>query len=216
MPFSRTAPVACLLLLLVACGDVHAVVQASPTTRGAPHVLAHPSRSVGSGHARRVDAPVGMPVDRLVLTAVNVQRVYEAAWVIAVAKGEAERSARVVEPKGKSAQGGLGPRVTTSGSLAQVMQCIKDHESGNYTESSHPGSGSGAYQYVPDTWVSWSMRAGYVVTDYKGNQHPRWTLAYEAPPSVQDAVTVFVLTNGGAGNWSPRFGADPCTVGMGG
>lgn len=87
--------------------------------------------------------------------------------------------------------------------IASVMDCIKAHESGNYSESSHPGSGSGAYQYVPGTWRTWSARAGYPGYDY----------AYQAPAAVQDAVTVFTLTNGGAGNWSPKYGADSCTVG---
>lgn len=98
------------------------------------------------------------------------------------------------------------PGLRLSPSIASVMACIKNAESGNYAESSHPGSGSGAFQYTPGTWEAWSARAGYAGYAY----------AYEAPPSVQDAVTVFTLTHGGAGNWSPRYGADSCTVGMGG
>lgn len=99
-----------------------------------------------------------------------------------------------------------GAAVAAPSSIAGVMQCIKNHESGNYTEATHPSSGSGAYQYVPGTWQTWSARAGY----------PGYSYAYLAPASVQDAVTVYTLTHGGAGNWSPRYGDDPCTVGMGG
>lgn len=96
------------------------------------------------------------------------------------------------------------PTTGMSSSLSGVAQCIKNHESGNYTESSHPASGSGAYQWIPSSWQAWSARAGY----------PGYTYAYQAPPSVQDAVTVYALTHGGAGNWSTRYGADPCTAGM--
>ncbi len=96
--------------------------------------------------------------------------------------------------------------VATSSNIAAVMQCIKNHESGNYAENSHAGGASGAYQYEPGTWQTWSARAGY----------PGYMYAYEAPPNVQDAVTAYTLTHGGAGNWSPRFGPDPCTVGIGG
>lgn len=88
--------------------------------------------------------------------------------------------------------------------LDGVLQCIKDHESGNYSESSHPGAGSGAYQFIPGTWRAWSARAGYPGYDY----------AYEAPPSVQDAVTAYTLTHGGAHNWDSSYGNDPCTEGM--
>ncbi len=91
-----------------------------------------------------------------------------------------------------------------SSNLSDVTQCVKQHESGNYNESSHPGSGSGAYQYVPGTWRHWSQLAGYAGYAY----------AFEAPPGVQDAVFQFTLTHGGAHNWDPAFGNDPCTTGM--
>lgn len=87
-----------------------------------------------------------------------------------------------------------------------VMGCLKACESGNYAEASHPWDGSGAYQFIPSTWRAWSARAG----------HPGYAFAYQAPPAVQDAVVVYVLTHGGAGNWSPRYGNNPCTIGWGG
>jgi hypothetical protein len=96
--------------------------------------------------------------------------------------------------------------VSAPSGLRGVIQCIKDHESGDYLESSHIRDGSGAYQVIPSTWRHWSARAG----------HGGYSYAYKAPPAVQDAVVVYMLTNGGAGNWSPRFGNNPCTVGMGG
>lgn len=96
--------------------------------------------------------------------------------------------------------------VATAVTVDSIMACIRAHESGDYGEHSHLGSGSGAYQYVPGTWRTWSARAGY----------PGYAYAYLAPPSVQDAVTAFAIAHGGAGNWSPRYGADPCTVGLGG
>jgi hypothetical protein len=91
-----------------------------------------------------------------------------------------------------------------------VMQCIKEHESGDYQEHSHPTGSSGAYQWQPASWSSWFGRwrdaVGFVGSDYP--------LAYLAPPLIQDAVTQYALTHGGAGNWSMRWGNDPCTAGL--
>lgn len=93
-----------------------------------------------------------------------------------------------------------------------VMECIKSYESGNYAESSHLSAGSGAYQYIPSTWRHWFGQwrdaVQWVGSDYE--------YAFQAPPLIQDAVTEYTLTHGGAGNWSPRYGNDPCTIGMGG
>lgn len=86
--------------------------------------------------------------------------------------------------------------------LASVMQCIKDHESGDYTRNNHgPSGASGAYQIIKSTWDHWSVLAG----------HGGYAAAYLAPPEMQDAVVVYMLTHGGAGNWSTAFGNDPCT-----
>lgn len=93
--------------------------------------------------------------------------------------------------------------------LAGVVQCIKDHESGNYAESSHPSSGSGAYQYVPGTWRHYFTLWATSIDDKR-----YFSYAFQAPPEVQDAVLVYTLTHGGAGNWSNAYGYDPCTSGM--
>lgn len=92
------------------------------------------------------------------------------------------------------------PQPVNSG-VSGTLDCIKAHESGDYGESSHPQDGSGAYQWIPSSWQAWSARAGL----------SGYTYAYQAPPAVQDAVTVYALTHGGAGNWSSRYGNDPCT-----
>lgn len=85
------------------------------------------------------------------------------------------------------------------------MQCIKDHESGDYTNHTNgPEGASGAYQFIGSTWRAWSARAGL------GGYSAAWL----APPAVQDAVVLFTLTHGGAHNWDPRYGNDPCTVGL--
>ena len=115
--------------------------------------------------------------------------------------GASGRTVPRVSAPSKRSSSGLG---SGSAGIEAVMACIRGAESGNYAESSHPSSGSGAYQYVPSTWETWSSRAGYSGYDY----------AYEAPAAVQDAVTVYVLTHGGAHNWDPRYGPDDCTVGM--
>lgn len=111
--------------------------------------------------------------------------------------------------------------VYSSGNVGDTAQCIKNHESGNYAESSHTQDGSGAYQFIPRTWqhyfALWKAATGYgfktlpdktVVPD---PTQPDYSLAYQAPPWVQDGVLQYALANGGAGNWSNRFGNDPCT-----
>jgi len=182
---SLVASFACLLVL-TACSDVHRV-QVSPRVQEVE--LRKPFSVVaglGPALAQR-DAQ---------------RRLYEAAYVIAVAKGE--ETAKHQDKNGRGAH--PTPTVAVSASLDDIMACIKNHESGNYAESSHTSDGSGAFQVIPGTWRAWSERAGY----------PGYRYAYQAPPSVQDAVVRYMLTNGGAGNWSPKYGPDPCTVGIGG
>lgn len=87
-----------------------------------------------------------------------------------------------------------------------VRTCIHNHESWDPTEHSHLSDGSGWYQMIPRTFRTYAARLG--ITWY--------AFAYEAPAPVQDAIAAFMLTTDGAGNWSPRYGNDPCTVGMGG
>lgn len=94
--------------------------------------------------------------------------------------------------------------------LHHVAVCVKGHESGNYSESSHTSSGSGAYQFIPSTWRTY-FAAWAKETNYKG---PWYAFAFQAPWYVQDAVFVYTVTHGGAHNWDPKFGWDPCTVSM--
>lgn len=95
---------------------------------------------------------------------------------------------------------GLPPDAGTQ----QVMDCIKGVESGNYGEASHPYEGSGAYQFIPTTWRHWYGLWRDAV-EFRGSDYP---FAYLAPPLIQDAVLIYTLTHGGAGNWS---GVDGCT-----
>lgn len=101
---------------------------------------------------------------------------------------------------------GTAITVTAPTDISSVMACVKRAESGDYNEHSHISDGSGAFQVVPRTWRSLSSLAGY----------PGYAYAYLAPPAVQDAVVAWALTHGKAGNWSPKYGADSCTVGIGG
>jgi hypothetical protein len=183
----------------VSCGgDVHRV-QVNPTTTSTvqEEVSVQPQKTDVNELAviHRYAANVKKVADYKLFT--DTGKMLDAAKLLA----EAERSARVAA----ESRAAMRAPVVTSGSLADVMNCIKRAESGNYSESSHPGSGSGAFQFVPGTWRAWSARAGY----------PGYAYAYLAPPSVQDAVTAYTLTNGGAHNWDPAYGADSCTVGFG-
>lgn len=98
-----------------------------------------------------------------------------------------------------------GIRHDAPASLGAVMACIKAHESGDYTIHNHgPNGSSGAFQIIGSTWRAWSVRAGY----------GGYSAAYLASPAVQDAVVLFMLTHGGAHNWDPSYGNDPCTVSL--
>lgn len=209
--------------VLNACGsDVPVSVHVPPTRKEAVNehgrlaasctpltVRAVPHRSVSLGVC--ADYAGRAPLAGRQEVAANVRALETAEWVLAVARGQIAEAVttRMKERDSRSRllhSAGPDTPVAASASLESIRQCIKDHESGNYAESSHIGSGSGAYQYVPGTWRTWSARAGYGGYRY----------AYQAPPEVQDAVTDYALTHGGAGNWSPRYGNDPCTVGIGG
>lgn len=188
---------ACCVAFLSSCSDVHdPLVQVNPTP-STNQASMNPSSRAATKRASVLEvAGVGQ-------AAAGVQRVQEAVFVIAVGKGLAERSAQVATAR---RTGSSRPAVATTGSLDSVVACIYAHESGNFSESSHPSSGSGAAQWIPSTWRAWSARAGY----------PGYAYAYQAPASVQEAVLRYALNHGGAGNWSNKFGNDPCTQGMGG
>src|SRR5215831_20520203 len=149
----------------------------------------------------RARHPVGVE-----LRAIHAALVRAAQYATGVSVVRARSTPAVTSgPAPVASPGGVGRPTTSAGPAPSgVMDCIKAHESGSYSESSHPSDGSGAYQVIPATWRSWSARAGYGGYAY----------AYQAPPSVQDAVVAYMLTHGGAGNWSPRYGPDYCTVGM--
>lgn len=105
----------------------------------------------------------------------------------------------------------LAPAVVPA-TIASVMACIRGAESGNYSESHNPGGATGAYQYEGATFVTYEGRWA-AATGYAG---PTYGAAYEAPPWMQDAITAYTLQNGGAGNWSEKYGADSCTSGLSG
>ena len=188
-----------LVTVLSACGDVPTrVTTVTPTS-------VHKTES----SVRNVETS-SLPVTTLgrveTFEAVRAAEIATARYAIA---RESNGYRRTYAPTNRSAQAPPAQAlrsgsVAGGSSLASVLACIKAHESGNYDEHSHPSGSSGAYQFEPSTWRYWSAKAGY----------PGWPLAYLAPPAVQDAVTAYTLTHGGAHNWDPRFGNDPCTVGM--
>lgn len=180
-------PVVLAVLALAGCGRVapHALVERAQPVRPVPVAVPTPRAWAAN--------PVGAASLALAVRA-GEQRV----WLVTLEAAQARQSVPV--------RRSVPLAVLVAMDTVAVRQCIKDHESGNYAEASNPGGASGAYQYEPATWRTWSERAGY----------PGYAYAYQAPPNVQDAVTDYTLTHGGAGNWSPRYGADPCTVGYGG
>lgn len=146
----------------------------------------------------------------------------QAVWLQAVAHQQdlaRERQRHFVQV-GEAVQGyipviSIAPNATAcktpaTTDLPTIAACIKACESGNYAESSHPGDGSGAYQFIPGTWRHyfklWAVSAGY--------NGPGYDYAYQAPAWIQDAVMAYAVEHGGAHNWDPAYGNDPCTVNL--
>lgn len=73
------------------------------------------------------------------------------------------------------------------------LACVRAHESGgNYTAQNPSSSASGAYQFLTSTWRNVSARAG----------HPGYPRASAAPWWVQDAVALWLYSNGGRSAWA--------------
>ncbi len=90
-------------------------------------------------------------------------------------------------------------------SLHPFLVCVRRHESdrgphphaNGYRAQNPSSSASGAYQYLDSTWRTVSARAG----------HGGYSRALHAPPAVQDAVTLWVISqpvsvSGGRKNWA--------------
>lgn len=171
-----------LIALLTSCAPVH---HTKGISDGLPDPVLFP----------RSDLPASpAPMTTTTVDARAVRTVEQAAVLIAEAHNQEQ----------KRTMPHIRIGTATSVTIDTVLACIRQHESGDYTEHSHLGSGSGAYQFIKSTWTVWSERAGY----------PGYAFPYEAPAAVQDAVTTYALTHGGAGNWSTRWGNDPCTSGL--
>lgn len=198
---SRFPNVLVAFVLTAACGTA----AAQPEHR----VIIHPRAS--PPHARYVDVASPHVVLDAFIAAQNVRHVLDTALVQQVASAAESAALRrnVSGSRVNHASGGRPavsdtPGLRLSPSIVSVMACIRSHESGDYGEHSHISDGSGAYQAIPGTWRNLSALAGYGGYAYE----------YLAPPNVQDAVVAWALANGHAGNWSMRYGNDPCTAGL--
>lgn len=176
-----------------------------------------------SSRILRRDRPALNPMAGVVeaarfVEASNVAALHAAAALIGM-RTLLDVAAMVKADAASGQRGGTLPTVsaTYTGDLSGVVTCIKGAESGNYSESSHPQDGSGAYQFIPRTWRYYFglWQAGWNADPaHKKTQVPYYDLAYQAPPWVQDATLHYALTHGGAGNWSMRYGQDNCTAGL--
>lgn len=73
------------------------------------------------------------------------------------------------------------------------LSCVRAHESGGNYAAKNPGSSaSGAYQFIDSTWRTVSARAG----------HAGYARASAAPWWVQDAVALWLYSNGGRSAWA--------------
>jgi hypothetical protein len=89
-------------------------------------------------------------------------------------------------------------------SLHPFLVCVRRHESdrgpyphaNGYRAQNPSSSASGAYQWLDGSWATVSRMAGY----------PGYPTASSAPPWVQDAVTLYVISNpsqtGGKRHWA--------------
>ena len=73
------------------------------------------------------------------------------------------------------------------------LACVRRHESGGNSQAETPVStASGAYQWLDSSWVSVSRMAGY----------SGWGHAADAPPHIQDAVSIWAVNNGYKSAWN--------------
>ena len=73
------------------------------------------------------------------------------------------------------------------------LACVRRHESGgNYRAENPVSTASGAYQWLDSSWRSVSRMAGY----------SGWGHAADAPPHIQDAVSIWALNNGYKSAWN--------------
>ena len=73
------------------------------------------------------------------------------------------------------------------------LACVRRHESGgNYQAENPTSTASGAYQWLNSSWVSVSRMAGY----------SGWGHAADAPPHIQDAVSIWAVNNGYKSAWN--------------
>lgn len=224
-PCSRRGLILSLVAILATLSLAVALLVLPATSSAAETTATHRATSRSSLAVRSPISPTAIQTQRQnqlaaamaqAQAAVQAQEAAEyqaqvAAWVAGVQRAQllaaqqraatAQRQARQ-RAQAPRPQASAAPRSGgVSGQYASVAACVKDHESGNYGESSHPGSGSGAYQFIPSTWRTWSAKAGYGGYAY----------AYQAPAAVQDAVFEYALSHGGAHNWDNAYGNDPCT-----
>lgn len=73
------------------------------------------------------------------------------------------------------------------------LACVRRHESGgNYRAENPVSTASGAYQWLDSSWRSVSRMAGY----------SGWGHAADAPPHIQDAVSIWAVNNGYKSAWN--------------
>ena len=73
------------------------------------------------------------------------------------------------------------------------LACVRRHESGgNYQAENPTSTASGAYQWLDSSWRSVSSMAG----------HSGWGHAADAPPHIQDAVSIWAVNNGYRSAWN--------------
>jgi len=82
------------------------------------------------------------------------------------------------------------PAHTPSGGF---LACVRRHESGGNYQAENPiSTASGAYQWLDSSWRSVSRMAGY----------SGWGHAADAPPHIQDAVSIWAVNNGYRSAWN--------------
>lgn len=225
---NRKIAIAFVVAFLSGCGGSPSRVQTPPpsTMPAMPVPVASPRKAAPDERAQR-SARIARAHRIEVVQAVHTLNVARVLLAVAARAKIAAATATSIHPPGPVAAADLAPpsyaplpgasscSTPATTDTPTIAACIKACESGNYSESSHTNDGSGAYQFIPRTWRTYfaPWRDEWNAA-HPAQQVPYYDLAYEAPAWVQDAVLEYAVGHGGAGNWSPRFGNDPCTVRM--
>ncbi len=168
-----------------------AVRRSRRTAAARPEAPSSPSAPAARRRRSGVGVLAGAAIGLLLLTGCNLPveqwvpdfngdgRIDEAE--VAHQRAEIDRALQAVDAHRRSVQ------------AHPFLSCVRAHESkGSYTAQNPRSSASGAYQFLDSTWRNVSVRSG----------NGGYARASHAPWYVQDAVALWLYSNGGRSAWN--------------